>query len=86
MKRDLITNLHKSYWMRYHLDEHSVSLGNREEDLTIVQFCFASNLLSNSTHQPVEKANYKKIVEKQCHISLVLCFPLQQCEKSSAVI
>ena len=39
-------------------------VGNREEDLAIVELHFASDMLCDPTHKPMEKTNYSR--RKDC--------------------
>ena len=46
-----------------HLNENPVILGHMEEDLPVVEFNFATDLLSNTTHQPVKQTNYRNKID-----------------------
>ena len=49
-----LTNLDESLRVGYHLNQHPVIPGHREVDLSVEELHSASNLLGNTTHQPME--------------------------------
>ena len=52
-----LTNLDESFRVGYHLNQHPVVPGHREVDLSVEELHYASDLLGNTTHQPMEETN-----------------------------
>ena len=44
--------------MGYHFNQHPVVPGHGEVDLSVEELHYASDLLGNTTHQPMEQTNY----------------------------
>ena len=55
---DNLPNLDECLRVGYHLNQHPVVPGHREVDLSVEELHYASDLLSNTTHEPMEETNY----------------------------
>ena len=63
--RENVKYLYHSFWRWYHFYEYTMVSLNREENLAVVQFHDATNLLGNATHQAMEKTNWQTMLENQ---------------------